>query len=472
MDEARRVALLRRELASERLLASPFAKYSEETQSELAIVRAAAQAHERYGRASITTYIISKCESVSDMLEVNVLLKEAGLYRAADPGAAAIMVVPLFETIGDLQRAPEVMRAWLSLPEVRQAADRRGYQEVMVGYSDSNKDGGYLTSVWSLNQSTRALARVFEETSTTMQIFHGRGGSVGRGGGSSFAGIRAQPAGTVQGRIRITEQGEVIAAKYGTCEGAAANLESITSATLLASLEPPAMSEAETSRFAQAMDAISKDAFRRYRELVYETEGFRTFFRQMTPLAEIAELKIGSRPASRTKSDRIEDLRAIPWVFSWTQARVMLPGWYGAGEALRAFPDRGLLKEMMSAWPFFQATIDNMEMVLAKSDMEIARRYATLVQDRGLADTLFERIHSAWQGTQECVLAITGESRLLEQNPALDSSIRLRLPYIEPLNLLQVELLKRYRAGDTDVRVREGIQLSINAVATALRNSG
>jgi phosphoenolpyruvate carboxylase len=472
MDEANRIALLRRELASERLLASPFATYAEETQSELAIVRAAAQAHERYGHASITTYIISKCESVSDMLEVNVLLKEAGLYRAADPGAAAIMVVPLFETIADLQRAPQIMRSWLSLPEVRQAADRRGYQEVMVGYSDSNKDGGYLTSVWSLNQATRALAHVFEETKTTMQIFHGRGGSVGRGGGSSFAGIRAQPAGTVQGRIRITEQGEVIAAKYGTREGAAANLESITSATLLASLEPPSMSDAETARFAQAMDAISKEAFRRYRELVYETEGFRIFFRQMTPLSEIAELKIGSRPASRTKSDRIEDLRAIPWVFSWTQARVMLPGWYGAGQALRAFPDRGLLREMMSAWPFFQATIDNMEMVLAKSDMEIARRYATLVQDRALADTLFERIYSAWQGTQDCILAITGEARLLENNPALDSSIRLRLPYIEPLNLLQVELLKRYRAGDTDARVREGIQLSINAVATALRNSG
>jgi len=326
--------------------------------------------------------------------------------------------------------------------------------------------------VWSLNQATRALARVFEDTKTIMQIFHGRGGSVGRGGGSSFAGIRAQPAGTVQGRIRITEQGEVIAAKYGTRESAAANLESITSATLLASLEPPSASSAETTRFAQAMDAISKDAYRRYRELVYETDGFKTFFRQMTPLAEIAELKIGSRPASRTKSDRIEDLRAIPWVFSWAQARVMLPGWYGAGEALRAFADQGLLKEMMSAWPFFQATLDNMEMVLAKSDMEIARRYATLVQDRALADTLFERVHAAWKGTHDCVLAITGETRLLEHNPALDSSIRLRLPYIEPLNLLQVELLKRYRAGDTDVRVREGIQLSINAVATALRNSG
>ena len=472
MDEPSRVALLRRELASARLLASPYTSYSEETQSELAIVRAAAQAHERYGHACITTYIISKCDSVSDMLEVNILLKEAGLYRPADPASAAIMVVPLFETIGDLQRAPDVMRSWLSLPEVRQAADRRGYQEVMVGYSDSNKDGGYLTSVWSLNQATRSLARVFEDTKTTMQIFHGRGGSVGRGGGSSFAGIRAQPAGTVQGRIRITEQGEVIAAKYGTRESAAANLESITSATLLASLEPPSTSSAEASRFAQAMDTIAKEAFGRYRELVYETEGFKTFFRQMTPLAEISELKIGSRPASRTKSDRIEDLRAIPWVFSWAQARVMLPGWYGAGQALRAFPDQGLLKEMMSAWPFFQATIDNMEMVLAKSDMEIARRYATLVQDGALAQTLFKRIHSAWQATQECVLAITGESRLLEHNPVLDSSIRLRLPYIEPLNLMQVELLKRYRAGDTDVRVREGLQLSINAVATALRNSG
>jgi phosphoenolpyruvate carboxylase len=472
LDEDARVALLRRELASARLLASPFATYAEETQSELAIVRAAAQAHSRYGLESVTTYIISKCESVSDLLEVNLLLKEAGLYRPADPANAAIMVVPLFETIGDLQKAPEVMRAWLSLPEVSQAARRRGYQEVMVGYSDSNKDGGYLTSVWSLNQATRALAKVFAQTHTAMQIFHGRGGAVGRGGGSSFAAIRAQPRGTVQGRIRITEQGEMIAAKYGTPDSAAANLEAITAATLLASLEPAATSVEEAERFAQAMDHISKEAFRSYRQLVYDTEGFKTFFRQMTPLAEIAELKIGSRPASRTKSDRIEDLRAIPWVFSWAQARVMLPGWYGAGQALREFSDQGLLREMAAAWPFFQATLDNMEMVLAKSDMAIARRYATLVQDQSLADELFNRIHSAWSATHDCVLAITGQSRLLEKNPALDASIRLRLPYIEPLNLLQVELLKRHRAGETDIRVREGIQLSINAVATALRNSG
>jgi phosphoenolpyruvate carboxylase len=472
LDEQARVTLLRKELASERLLASPFSKYTDETHSELAIVLAAAQAHERYGKACITTYIISKCESVSDMLEVNVLLKEAGLYRPSDPAAAAIMVVPLFETIGDLQRAPDIMRAWLTLPEIRQALDARGYQEVMVGYSDSNKDGGYLTSVWSLNQATRALAREFESTQAAMQIFHGRGGAVGRGGGSSFAAIRAQPRGTVQGRIRITEQGEVIAAKYGTRDSAALNLEAITAATLLATLEPSSTSAEEVARFVHAMETISANAFATYQGLVYGTEGFKTFFRQMTPLLEIAELKIGSRPASRTKSDRIEDLRAIPWVFSWAQARVMLPGWYGAGQALHEFPDKGLLREMAAAWPFFRATLDNMEMVLAKSDMAIAKRYSTLVQDRAMADALFGRIRSAWETTHDCLLSITGQSRLLEKNPPLDASIRLRLPYIEPLNLLQVELLRRYRAGETDARVREGIQLSINAVATALRNSG
>jgi phosphoenolpyruvate carboxylase len=382
------------------------------------------------------------------------------------------MVVPLFETIGDLERSAPIMRSWLSLPEVRKAVDARGYQEVMVGYSDSNKDGGYLTSVWSLNRATRELASVFKETDTVMQIFHGRGGAVGRGGGSSFDAIRAQPTGTVQGRIRITEQGEVIAAKYGTREGAALNLESIASATLLASLEPAAASPQESARFAEAMDTISREAFKSYRALVYETDGFRTFFRQMTPLLEIAELKIGSRPASRTKSDRIEDLRAIPWVFSWAQARVMLPGWYGVGHALHSFKDQGLLREMAQAWPFFRATLDNMEMVLAKSDMAIAQRYTTLVEDQSLATSIFDRIRTGWTQTHDCLLAITEQSSLLEKNPVLDHSIRLRLPYIEPLNLLQVELLKRHRAGEKDARVREGIQLSINAVATALRNSG
>ncbi len=471
LDEAARVELLRRELACERPLASPYATYSEETLRELEIVRAAAKAHTTYGPACITTYIISKCESVSDLLEVYLLLKEAGLYRPSAPAQAAIMVVPLFETIGDLQNAPGVMRAWFALPEVKAMSKARGHQEVMLGYSDSNKDGGYITSVWSLHQATRELAHVFEEAQTAMQIFHGRGGAVGRGGGSSFAAIRAQPTGTVQGRIRITEQGEMIAAKYGTRDSASLNLEAITSATLLASLERPATGS-ELSSFAAAMDKISRDAFHAYRGLVYDTPGFNTFFRQMTPLAEIATLKIGSRPASRTKSDRIEDLRAIPWVFSWAQARVMLPGWYGVGQALDAFPDRGLLREMAATWPFLQATLDNLEMVLAKSDMNIAQRYTTLVEDAALAEKIFNQIRSAWTQTRDTLLEITEQSRLLERHPALDQSIRLRLPYIEPLNLLQVELLKRHRAGETDDRVREGIQLSINAVATALRNSG
>ena len=471
LDEPERVLLLRQELSSERLLASPYASYSQETLSELDIVHAAAEAQRRYGCACITTYVVSKCESVSDLLEVNILLKEAGLYRGHGNPRAEIMAVPLFETIGDLARSSDVMTAWFELPEVAAITSAHGFQEVMVGYSDSNKDGGYLTSVWSLHEATRSLAAVFEKFGTNMQIFHGRGGAVGRGGGSSFAAIRAQPYGTVRGRIRITEQGEIIAAKYGTRESAAANLESITAATVLASLENPSLSSESRLRFAAAMDGLSTQAFGAYRSLVYETDGFSTFFRQMTPLVEISDLKIGSRPASRSNSQRIEDLRAIPWVFSWAQARVMLPGWYGVGQALRS-ADTVLLREMLEAWPFFRSTVDNLEMVLSKSDMGIAARYASLVEDRALADALFGRIRDTWLATQDSLLAITGQTRLLEKHPALEASIRLRLPYIEPLNLLQVELLKRHRAGENDPRVREGIQLSINAIATALRNSG
>jgi phosphoenolpyruvate carboxylase len=471
LAEPARVALLRRELASERLLASPYASYSPETLSELRIVRAAAEAHRRYGAECIAFYVISKCESVSDLLEVNILLKEAGLYRGHGSPSAAIMAVPLFETIADLEGSAKVMEAWLAIPETAAITQAFGFQEVMVGYSDSNKDGGYLTSVWSLHQATRKLAAVFENHSTPMQVFHGRGGAVGRGGGSSFAAIRAQPHGTVRGRIRITEQGEIIAAKYGTCESAATNLESIAAATLLASLENAALSGDSGRRFASAMENLSNEAFRAYRALVYETQGFPTFFRQMTPLSEISELKIGSRPASRTNSQRIEDLRAIPWVFSWAQARVMLPGWYGVGQALRS-ADSGLLREMLDAWPFFRATVDNLEMVLSKSDMGIAAHYLTLVEDQALGDALFGRIRDMWLATEECLLLLTGQTRLLEKHPVLDASIRLRLPYIEPLNLLQVELLKRHRTGESDPRVREGIQLSINAIATALRNSG
>ena len=446
LDADARTALLRRELAHRRLLASPFADYSETARSELAILRAAAEAHARYGPASVRNYVISHSTCVADLFEVYLLLKEVGLYRPGEIPACDVMVSPLFETIEDLEAAPAVMRAFLSMPEARALADARdGVQEVMIGYSDSNKDGGYLTSSWALFEASQALAEVFAEAGVRLQLFHGRGGTVGRGGGSAFAGIRAQPPGTVGARIRITEQGEVIASKYGTPALAALSLETMT------------------------LSAAARGA---YRGLVYETPGFNSYFRAATPVGEIAELKIGSRPSSRTKSDRIEDLRAIPWVFSWSQARVMLPGWYGVGAALAGFEDKGLLRAMNAEWPFFAATLSNMAMVLAKSDIAIAALYSDLVEDEALRANVFGAISAGWHRTHDSLLEITGAADVLGDDPVLARRIRMRLPYIQPLNALQVELIRRYRRGETDARVREGIHLTINGIAAGLRNSG
>ncbi len=474
MNEDERRECLLAELSHNRPLLGAAATLSDESAKELAIVRQAASVIANFGPGSITTYVISQTTDVSDLLEVYVLLKEAGIYRVDEAGQpqSQIMAVPLFETVADLENAPDTMRAFFALPMMRTLAQARGHQEVMIGYSDSNKDGGYLTSTWQLYEASRALTPVFEQAGVSMQLFHGRGGAVGRGGGSAFQAISAQPEGTVQGRIRITEQGEVIAAKYGTVDNAMINLEAMSSAAVMASLKPGALPQAELERFFGAMEQLSQTAYRAYRGLVYETDGFITFFRQMTPIAEIASLNIGSRPASRKKSDAIENLRAIPWVFSWAQARTMLPAWYGTGEALAAFPDKGLLRAMAQSWPYFSATLANMEMVLAKSDMGIAERYATLVEDTTLRDTLFDRIRTGWTKAHDSVLEIRDEAYLLAGEPKLFNSIRLRLPYIEPLNHLQIELMKRHRAGEDDHRIAEGIQLSINAIATALRNSG
>ncbi|GMN12589.1 phosphoenolpyruvate carboxylase [Altererythrobacter sp. MTPC7] len=472
LDEPARIALLREELAGGRPLRSPWSEYSEETTGELAIIDAAAEAHRLLGPECISQYVVSMAETVSDLLEVHVLLREAGLYRSGDEPHAAIMAVPLFETIGDLENAPGVMADYFALPEVAHIARARGHQEVMIGYSDSNKDGGYLTSCWNLAKASEALAPVFAEAGVGMQLFHGRGGSVGRGGGSAFEAIRGQPPGTVQGRIRITEQGEVIAAKFGTADSARTNLEAMATASMLATLEPQRLPDARYQGFMETMDTLSSTAFDAYRGLVYGTDGFVDFFRQMTPIAEIATLKIGSRPASRKATNAIEDLRAIPWVFSWAQARVMLPGWYGVGQALTAHSDKAQLKDMAQGWAFFSNTLANLEMVLSKSDMALAEQYTELVEDRDLAAHIFPQIRDAWHRTHDVLLEVTDQSYLLENSPKLDASIRLRLPYIEPLNLLQVELLKRHRAGETDERIAEGIQLSINAIATALRNSG
>lgn len=471
LDEAARVELLSCELALTRPLGAAWQHYGEETAGELAITQTAAGLRAQLGTSAIRQWIISKTESLSDLLEVHLLAREAGLWRPGEPPGQSLMVVPLFETIEDLARAPAIMAAYFAQPAIGAMARARGHQEVMIGYSDSNKDGGYLTSTWQLYQASAALAPVFRDAGVGLQLFHGRGGAVGRGGGSAFQAILAQPAGTVQGRIRITEQGEVIAAKYGTAQHAAASLESMAAASVLASLAPQAAGPAG-QRHAEAMDQLSATALAAYRALVYQEPGFVAFFRATTPIAEIATMKIGSRPSSRSSSDAIEDLRAIPWVFSWAQARVMLPGWYGVGEALAEFSDRGLLRAMAQEWPLFATLLSNMEMVLAKSDMDIATRYAELAAGIDGAGRLFARIRDGWQRTHDGLLEVTGQSRLLERNPALDRSIRLRLPYIEPLNLLQVELMKRHRAGEDDPRIVEGLQLTINGIATALRNSG
>jgi phosphoenolpyruvate carboxylase len=477
LDEAARQALLLAELATPRPLRSPFAAFSELVRGELAIVEQAARVHATLGAESIRQYVISKTESVSDLLEVAVLLKEAGLVVPGDEPASRVQIVPLFETIGDLRRAPATMREWFALPPARAlVASLGGVQEVMLGYSDSNKDGGYVTSNWELYKAETELVAVFREAGVRLRFFHGRGGTVGRGGGPSYEAILAQPPGSVQGELRLTEQGEVIASKYANRDIGRRNLEALVAATVRATLdEAPREEHAE---YHAAMEEISAAAIAAYRGLVYDTPGFVEYFRASTPIREIAELNIGSRPASRKPSQRIEDLRAIPWVFSWAQCRVMLPGWYGLGSAVEAFlarrgdKGRALLGEMWLQWPFFRAMLSNLEMLLAKADLSVAVRYKELVPDAALADEIFGRIRGELDLTVRAFFTITTNEGFLAGNPALARSIRNRFPYLDPLNHLQVELLKRYRAGDSAEKVHRGIHLTINGLAAGLRNSG
>jgi len=475
LGEAARRRLLPAELGSARPLASPHVTYSEATAAELAVLAEAAAAHRQFGADCVPNYVISKAAAVSDLLEVAVLLKEVGLLQ---PGEArlAVNIVPLFETICDLRACASILDECLSLPEYRALVASRGdVQEVMLGYSDSNKDGGFLTSGWELYQAEVALLAVCRKHGVRLRLFHGRGGTVGRGGGPSYQAILAQPPGSVGGAIRVTEQGEVIAAKYSNPELGRRNLEVFAAATLETTLVDGA-GEPSPADLA-AMAEMSATAYSAYRALVYETPGFEDYFWSSTVIGEIAKLNIGSRPASRTNSRRIEDLRAIPWVFGWAQCRLMLPGWYGFGSAAEAFRRDhadGLqrLRDMYRTWPFFRALLSNMDMVLAKSDLGIASRYAELVSDAALRDAIFPRIRAEWQRAVDALLAIMEQGTLLERNPLLARSIRNRFPYIDPLNHLQVELLKRHRAGDADHRVVEGIHLSINGIAAGLRNSG
>ncbi|MDD5295732.1 MAG: phosphoenolpyruvate carboxylase [Rhodocyclaceae bacterium] len=489
LDEEARIALLLEEIATPRPLCSPWVSYSEETAGELAIFRAARECRERFGAPSLPNCIISKTDGVSDMLEVALLLKETGLLLPAGAGEGptlAMNIIPLFETIGDLRRSGQVMEHILGLPLWRALLASRGNeQEVMLGYSDSNKDGGFLTSGWELYQAETVLAGVFSRAGIRLRLFHGRGGSVGRGGGPSYQAILAQPVGAVSGQIRITEQGEVIASKYANPEVGRRNLEVMAAATLEATLTDHENLTERAAEFHAVMDRLSELAFRAYRQLVYETDGFVQYFRQSTPISEIADLNIGSRPASRKASDSIEDLRAIPWVFSWAQCRLMLPGWYGFGSAVEAWlaeaPHEAearllTLRRMVKRWPFFRSLMSNMDMVLSKSDLAIAARYAELVTDAALRERIFSRLREEWELTRRHLLAIEEQEDFLADNPALKRSMQTRFPYMDPLNHLQLEFFRRLRAGRVeemvDERTRRGIHLTINGIAAGLRNSG
>ncbi|HEY1780103.1 MAG TPA: phosphoenolpyruvate carboxylase [Roseiarcus sp.] len=476
LDEEARIAVLLQELVSPRPLISPFLTYSEETQNELAVFRTAAWIHRTYGEQAIVTSIISKAQGVSDMLELALLLKEVGLIGA--DGRSSLNLAPLFETIDDLRTCVGVMDRLLAIPEYRRLVDKRGgEQEVMLGYSDSNKDGGFVTSGWELYKAEIGLVEVFKRHGVRIRLFHGRGGSVGRGGGPSYEAILAQPGGAVQGQIRITEQGEIISSKYSNPEVGRRNLETLASATLEASLLAE-KAAAPDPAFLTAMDRLSQSAYAAYRGLVYETEGFERYFWASTVITEIATLNIGSRPASRKKTTKVEDLRAIPWVFSWAQCRLMLPGWYGFGAAVKQFiaadPANGMnqLRQMHRQWPFFRTLLSNMDMVLAKSSLAIASRYASLVPDVVLREAIFSQISREWRDSIDALLAVTGQTRLLETNPLLDRSIRNRFPYLDPLNHVQVELLKLHRAHAGNDKVLSGVQLTINGISAGLRNSG
>jgi phosphoenolpyruvate carboxylase len=499
LDESAKRTLLLRLLNDTRPLRVVGAAYSLHAQSELAIFEAARTARQRFGKTAILHYIISHTESVSDLLEVLLLQKEVGLMHGTlDAQATAeLIVVPLFETIEDLRNAAPIMRAFYALPGIANmicrsasqgALNHSPEQDIMLGYSDSNKDGGIFTSNWELYRAEIALVELFDELKTshgiTLRMFHGRGGTVGRGGGPSYQAILAQPPGTVRGQIRVTEQGEVIASKYANPEIGRRNLETLVAATLEATLLTP--SKPAPQSHIDAATELSRLSMQAYRKLVYETPGFTDYFFAATPIREIAGLNIGSRPASRKPSQRIEDLRAIPWSFSWGQCRLTLPGWYGFGSAVEQFMMQsspkslhsGLkqLQKMQRDWPFFKTLLSNMDMVIAKCDLALASRYAELVPDARLRKKILRDIEAEWQRTVKALTLITGEKSRLANNPSLARSIQHRFPYIDPLHHLQVELIRRYRHGtkeqDRDERVQRGIHISINGIAAGLRNTG
>ncbi|HXB87369.1 phosphoenolpyruvate carboxylase [Mycobacterium sp.] len=478
LPEDERVTVLIDELGTRRPLLSERAQLSDLARSELGVIEAAARAIEIYGPRAIPNYIISMCRSVSDMLEAAILLKEVGLLDVSGPEPyCPVGVVPLFETIDDLRGGAAILEAALELPLYRAIVHARDEnQEVMLGYSDSNKDGGYLAANWALYRAELDLVESARKTGIRLRLFHGRGGTVGRGGGPSYEAILAQPPGAVNGSLRLTEQGEVITAKYAEPLMARRNLETLVAATLESTLlDVEGLGDAAGPAY-DILDDLAGRAQRAYAELVHDTPGFVEYFLASTPVSEIGSLNIGSRPTSRKPTQSIADLRAIPWVLAWSQSRVMLPGWYGTGSAVEGWLADGgrieVLHDLYQRWPFFRTVLSNMAQVLAKSDLGLAARYAELVDDKALRRRVFDKITKEHTRTINAQKLITGQDNLLADNPALARSVFNRFPYLEPLNHLQVELLRRYRSGDDDELVQRGILLTMNGLASALRNSG
>jgi phosphoenolpyruvate carboxylase len=477
LDDADRVALLSREIDSPRpLIPRNLGGLSAETQTVVETFRLIEEALSGFHEGAIETYVISGAETASDVLAVLLFMKETGL---ADPGGtnARLSIAPLFEQDQGLRDAPATMATLLLLPAYRNALASRGnVQEVMIGYSDSNKEIGYLGSTWALYRAQRDLTRLFEDSGVRHTFFHGRGGAIGRGGGPTNVAILAQPPGAVNGRAKLTEQGEVIASRYASAPVAHRELELVVGAVLastinLLSAPPPPI----LAQFEKAIEAMSTVAVASYRDLVYGDPEFVRFFEEATPIAEISRLQIGSRPTRRQQTHRIEDLRAIPWVFSWTQSRFLLPGWYGVGAGLEHGRDQyGLefLQQMEREWPFFAAAIGNAEMALAKSDLDIARRYASLVADSALRERIWGSIVAEHDRAVREILLLTGEERLLERDPVLRRSIDRRNPYVDPMSFLQVELLRRMRAGDNDDITLRAILRTVNGIAGGLKSTG
>ncbi|HBY94276.1 MAG TPA: phosphoenolpyruvate carboxylase [Chloroflexi bacterium] len=471
--ESRKVELMTRELLNPRPLAPARLDLSEATNETIELFRLIRRAHERIGPRAIQSYIISMTTGASDVLGVQLLAKDAGLVGAVD-------IVPLFETIEDLHAAPGIMEALFSGEAYRQHLAQRGWhQQIMIGYSDSNKDGGYLTASWELFRAQRALAAVCDRFGVTLTLFHGRGGSIGRGGGPTNRAILAQPPESVRGRIKLTEQGEAITERYSNPEIAHRHLEQIISAVLLTTGRRPPVVPVQIADWQAAMEQLSAVAETSYRDLVHNNPAMLRYFREATPIDEIERLNIGSRPAKRKATTGIADLRAIPWVFAWTQSRVVLPGWYGLGTALTEWtadhPESlTMLQEMYRAWPFFCSTIDNAQMSMRKADMAIAATYAGLATPE-TRQAIFPRLCAEFERTEQAILAITGQSDLLDNEPWLQRSIRLRNPYVDPLNYIQVAMMHRLRAAGPEAstdEISDLILLSVNGIAAGLRNTG